>query len=76
MGALDTRLEKIFEAWYDYDHALDEDQKEYNRDLRARLIKEALRAVPKFGGVGDFLHAYLPKYRRWVISRGLSKRRF
>lgn len=74
--ALDPRLEKIFAAWYDYEHAGDEDEKHVRKQERNALIESALRGVTPFVSLGDFLHAYLPEYRRWVIRKGLSRPRF
>ena len=75
---MDARLEKILEAWYDYDHALDEFQKEYHREQRARYIQEAVKALDTYVSVQDFLHARRDQYRDWAIKRNLKspKKRF
>jgi hypothetical protein len=84
---MDARLEKIFEAWYDYDHPTDEDAKAYARDHRARLIQEAVQfyktqqaagSIQPFVSVSDFLHIYRDQFRQWAIRKNLKspKRRF
>jgi hypothetical protein len=84
---MEARLEKIFEAWYDYDHSTDEEGKIYARDQRARLIQEAVQfykgqqvagTIQPFVSVGDFLHMYRDEYRIWTIRKNLRtpKRRF
>jgi ABC-type dipeptide/oligopeptide/nickel transport system ATPase subunit len=78
---MDARQEKIFEAWYDYDHAIDEDGKAYSKDQRTRLIQEAVQfykaqqpsgSLQPFVSVGDFLHVYRDQYRQWAMRKNLK----
>ena len=72
---MDARLEKIFEAWYDYEHAGDEDAKIYHREQRAKLVQDSVRVLPTFYSVGDFLHRYRDAFREWAIKRNLRSPR-
>jgi hypothetical protein len=76
--SIDPRLEHIFEAWFDYDHATDEDAKLHSRQRRASLILTALESLKSEGTVGDFLHIFRDDYREWSIRKQLSapRRRF
>ncbi len=67
--AIDAGLERIFEAWYDYDHAIDEDAKSDHSHVRAGLIKSVMLKNRASGTVSDFLHVYRERYREWVIRK-------
>jgi hypothetical protein len=76
--SIDPRLEHIFEAWFDYDHAVDEDAKAHNKQKRADLIMSAMRTARLSATVGEFLHSYRDDYRDWAARKLLStpRRRF
>lgn len=69
-------LERIFEAWFDYEHSTDEDAKLHNKMKRSSLIVEAMQRDGVEGTVNDFLHSYRDRYREWVIRKGISRNRF
>jgi hypothetical protein len=56
--ALDRRLAAIFEAWFDYDHASDEDAKGPAKAKRDDLIEAALKDKNSHATVMDFLRAF------------------
>jgi hypothetical protein len=75
---VDSRLESIFHAWFDYDHATEEEAKIHARETRASLIRNELDRHQIKAEIADFLHNYRDRYREWVIRRSgtVSKRRF
>jgi len=72
---VDTRLEQIFEAWYDYEHSPDEDAKANNKHRRAVLIMNTLKQAKVSGTVGDFLHHYRDQYQNWAVRKHLKSPR-
>ena len=75
---MDPRQELIFEAWFDYEHATDEEAKAAHKQRRSSLIVSAMREAKVNGTVGDFLHSYRDRYRDWTVAKllKLPRRRF
>lgn len=69
---LDARLEEIFVAWFDYEHAGDEDAKGLAKVHRNKLIEDVLRQNRSDGDVAVFLRAFNEDYRKWVIYSRLK----
>lgn len=70
--SLDPKLESIFMAWYEYDHASDEQTKALRRAHRDALIRVAL--LPHDLRITDFLRTYRDDYRKWLIDSKLDAR--
>jgi hypothetical protein len=71
--ALDSRLAAIFEAWFDYDHAVDEDAKAPAKSKRNDLIEAALKEKKSDAMVTDFLRAFRDDYRKWMLDSRLKQ---
>ena len=71
--ALDYRLAAIFEAWFDYDHATDEDAKAVSKAKRNELIDAALKEKKSHATITDFLRAFRDDYRKWMIDTRLKQ---
>jgi hypothetical protein len=69
---LDPKLEAIFSAWYEYDHAPDEQTKALRGAHRDGLIRAAL--LPHDLRIVDFLRTYRDDYRKWLIDSKLDLR--
>ena len=71
--ALDSRLAAIFEAWFDYDHATDEDAKGAAKCKRNEQIEAALKEKKSQATITDFLRAFRDDYRKWMIDTRLKQ---
>jgi hypothetical protein len=69
---LDARLEQIYEAWFDYEHSIDEDAKAHSKVRRAGLIMAAVKEAKASVTVSDFLHHYRDGYRDWAVRKLLK----
>ena len=77
--AINPQLERIFEAWYNYDHAFDEAAKSLYGSQRNSMIRAALHGQRADFRIADFLRVYRDDYRKWMIDSKLSggrRRRF
>ena len=73
--AIDPRKANIFEAWFDYEHAADEDAKLAARRKRNQLIQELLDSSSVASDVTLFLRCFQKDYLEWQVSEGLKKAR-
>jgi hypothetical protein len=73
--AINPQLERIFDAWYNYDHAFDEATKRLYGSQRDSMIRAALHAQQANFRIADFLRVYRDDYRKWMIDSKLSKER-
>ena len=70
--ALDPRLLGIFEAWFDYDYAADEDAKAVAKSKRNELIEAVLKEKESQATTTDFLRAFRDDYRKWMLDSRLK----
>jgi hypothetical protein len=73
--AINPLLERIFDAWYNFDHAFDERTKALHQSQRDSMIRAALHAQHGNFRISDFLRTYRDDYRKWMIDSGLSRER-
>lgn len=71
--ALDPRKQEIFEAWFDYDHALDEDTKGAAKCKRNDLIRDLLASKKSSANINAFLDCFRKDYIEWMHSSGHKK---
>lgn len=76
--AIDPRKESIFKAWFDYEHAIDEEAKLTARRNRNQLIQSLLDSSSVASDVTLFLRCFQKDYREWQVSEGLkiARKRF
>lgn len=60
--------EQIFHAWYDYNHALDEDEKASAKIKRDQLIRRAFEERGFPPDISGFLHTYRDAFREYSIG--------
>jgi hypothetical protein len=73
--AIDPRKEAIFEAWFDYEHAVDEEAKIKAKAHRAELIHSLLEETHVAGDVTLFLRCFHSHYLEWQVGAGHRKAR-
>lgn len=73
--AIDPRKEAIFEAWFDYEHATDEEEKISAKRKRADLIHDLLEASRVPADVTLFLRCFHKDYLEWLVASGHRKPR-
>lgn len=75
---IDPRKQQIFEAWYDYDHAANEEEKGLKKRVRNDLIRHILEETNSSASVSYFLHCFREAYIEWQHGSGYRKgsRRF